>query len=485
MRPTIAFPTTPRPTTPQGSMARPTVVIIGGGFAGLGTAWSLRRSLGHEVEIVVLEARARLGGRVHSLPFGGEAGCEPPFFHHGPLLDMAEALGLAVHSYQGSKLDIGYLIDGRLVPSADWPDFARTRFPAPYDRMSPFRAWFPLASRYRAPSGWADDPLAALSRVDPALCTMSVADLLDREGFPAALVPFVSSLFHVFESPRRISALSALMRGWSARPNGTFYYLDGTLDRLIQAAAEIPDTLHLDRRVTSVHMTPDGRHRVADHHGQAWLADHVVFAIPAWNALQIDIRPGWPLPLRNALDACDYGPVIKVFARAGRDPLGDDRPPVLLADRGFNGCFPVYDLQTRQTPTSGPDRWGVEIVFVGDRARGLVARAVRGHSIADEAIATLAAAHPSLGSSLQPAHTAVWRASTGPGALPYFRPSAQIPSFFAALQRWDHGRHLVGDHTEARYAGWDGAIASGLRAARAITESLAGRPTRRPVATTT
>lgn len=481
MRSTTAFPTTTRPHSTHGSATRPRVVIIGAGLAGLGTAWGLRRSLGHAVDIVVLEARARLGGRVHSLPFGGEAGCEPPFFHRGPLLHMAEALGLAVHSYQGSKLDIGYLVDGRLIPSADWLGFAQTRFPAPFDRMSPFRAWFPIASRYPAPSGWADDPVAALARVDPELSTMSVADLLDREGFPAALAPFVSSLFHVFENPRRISALSALMRGWTARPNGTFYYLDGTLDRVTQAAAEIPDALHLNRRVTSVRMTPDGYHRVEDHRGRAWLADHVVFAIPAWHALQIDVRPGWPPQLRSALDACDYGPVIKVFARVDR-PV--DLPRVLLADRGFNGCFPVYDPQTRHSPTSGPDRWGVEIVFVGDRARGLATRAVRGHSIADEAIATLAAAHPSLASRLQGAHTAVWRASTGPGALPYFRPSAQIPSFLGALQRWDHGRHLVGDHTEARYAGWDGAVASGLRAARSITASLAGRPSPRRVVAT-
>lgn len=44
------------------------VTIVGGGLSGLASAWQLSR---HGVPCVVLEARARLGGRVRTVPLGG------------------------------------------------------------------------------------------------------------------------------------------------------------------------------------------------------------------------------------------------------------------------------------------------------------------------------------------------------------------------------------------------------------------------------
>jgi monoamine oxidase len=43
-------------------------IVVGAGFAGLGAADELHRA---GVEVTVLEARDRVGGRVWSVPFGG------------------------------------------------------------------------------------------------------------------------------------------------------------------------------------------------------------------------------------------------------------------------------------------------------------------------------------------------------------------------------------------------------------------------------
>ena len=68
------------------------------------------------------------------------------------------------------------------------------------------------------------------------------------------------------------------------------------------------------------------------------------------------------------------------------------------------------------------------------------------------------------------------------GALPYFSPRADIPQLLATMQRPSHRRYLAGDYTEARYAGWDGAVASGRRAAGQIVQQLQQSLQRRRIA---
>jgi monoamine oxidase len=50
--------------------ARPHVIVIGAGLAGLAAARTLRK---HNIEVTILEARPRIGGGLHSAFF--------PFFH--------------------------------------------------------------------------------------------------------------------------------------------------------------------------------------------------------------------------------------------------------------------------------------------------------------------------------------------------------------------------------------------------------------------
>ena len=52
---------------PPSRQQRPRVVIIGGGISGLTAAWKLKQSLGEEVDIKVVEADYRLGGRIFTI----------------------------------------------------------------------------------------------------------------------------------------------------------------------------------------------------------------------------------------------------------------------------------------------------------------------------------------------------------------------------------------------------------------------------------
>src|ERR1041385_4236881 len=73
------------------------VPIIGGGIAGLGAATALLRA---KCPVTLLEAKTRLGGRIHTVRDGAlpiELGAEFIHGHSPSLLSAIEAAGLSTH----------------------------------------------------------------------------------------------------------------------------------------------------------------------------------------------------------------------------------------------------------------------------------------------------------------------------------------------------------------------------------------------------
>jgi monoamine oxidase len=77
-------------------VSRPRVIVVGAGLSGLATAYRLDRA---GVEVLVLEARERVGGRAWRVPVGDvefDAGCEALDREHEALLRLAEEAGVDV-----------------------------------------------------------------------------------------------------------------------------------------------------------------------------------------------------------------------------------------------------------------------------------------------------------------------------------------------------------------------------------------------------
>jgi monoamine oxidase len=96
------------------------VIIIGAGFAGLTAAWLLRKQ---GVQVFVLEARNRIGGRVHSFKPDGangqviELGAEWVGNSHTSLISMCKEFGLELFNNQ---FDTHLTLQGAYSKAGEW-----------------------------------------------------------------------------------------------------------------------------------------------------------------------------------------------------------------------------------------------------------------------------------------------------------------------------------------------------------------------------
>jgi polyamine oxidase len=96
-----------------GAHRRVDVIVIGGGIAGLACA----RALGRQGrQVLILEARPRLGGRIHSAPFhGGPVDLGASWIHgrkRNPIVQLAEQAGVRLVRTDYESLEL-YDLDGR------------------------------------------------------------------------------------------------------------------------------------------------------------------------------------------------------------------------------------------------------------------------------------------------------------------------------------------------------------------------------------
>lgn len=327
------------------------VAVVGGGIAGLAAAHELADL--PDVEVTVLEASGRLGGKVRTEPFAGvDLDTAPDAFlaRRPEAITLCEELGLADE-----------LVAPATTSAMVWTRGRLRRLPAGLVLGVPTRMGALARSRVLSPVGLvraavepllpgrpldADEAVGALARrrlgveaaerlIDPLLGGINAGDTT-RLSLDAVAPQLAAAA-------RRSASLVRGCRGLAppAHRNGAappvFLTLPGGLGRLVGALEarlhEAGVTLCVDQAVHSLERRPDGRFRLGTGPGEGpdsgeVMADAVVLAVPAYVAAPL--LAGSVPDAAAALAAVDHATVALVALAYERAAV-----PVPLDGSGF------------------------------------------------------------------------------------------------------------------------------------------------------
>ena len=435
------------------------VVVVGGGVAGLTCAWKLRRA-GHEVE--VLEREAEAGGRMRSEHHSGfrvDRGAQFVASAYRNLHATAEALGLRHRLRRVPDAKTAVLRDGGLHPAdVDRPlALLRTGLLSSTAKRRLLRLPLELLRRRQVLDPWRPERAAALDSRDLA---DGLRRLVGEEALEWLLAPAFSSTFD--SDPESLSEAFALLAtrlvagGFELQ---TFDDGPGLLTRTLAEAVPV----RTGCEVTSVETEPQGarvRYRTQGRERRV-VADAAVVALPG--SLVAGVCPKLTPEERGFFESVRYarGMIVHLLLDAPPPPLGDLFGVAFPRREGID----LYGLAVDHgKPGAAPGGGGLVNVALTEAA------ADRLRDASDDAVAQHALD--------ELAKTPVGRLA--PVASIVHRWDAMLPQFFAGYlprlarfgARIDRsprlafaGDYLLGPYTEM-------AVTSGMRAATEVARSL-------------
>ncbi|MGB3894464.1 MAG: NAD(P)/FAD-dependent oxidoreductase [Mycolicibacter sinensis] len=280
------------------------VVVVGAGLAGLTAAVEL---VAAGAEVTVLEARDRVGGRVHGVPVAdtavADAGAAYLGVRHTELLALLRKhrLGLVPTGMAGDSTFLMY--DHRTTSANRMPPLRGVALGKLFDRLEE------LVDQVEAEAPWRSPRAEYLDGI-------TAGGWMDDQG----VHPDARTFFPLFIGEMMAadpSAISALHMAFYLRSGGGIRYLnafeggaqqwriDGGAHRLCAALSQrLGQRVLLGHPVYGIDQNAGGAVvrcvSAADRTRQDYPADRVVVAVPPLLAQRIEFRPGLPTPRATA-----------------------------------------------------------------------------------------------------------------------------------------------------------------------------------------
>lgn len=443
-------------------MPRPHVIVAGAGLAGLAAARELEAS---GARVTIVEARDRVGGRVHTIRAGfrhrqhGEAGADLIEGEQEPVRELAAAVGLK----PARILRQGFGYYG--------PDGRGNR------RVQHGPTAFVEAKKLLRRE--VDDYRRTGERWDSAvgrtLVAQSVAGWLERAGADRRIASGLRGLRNFFLADPEDLSLIALIETFasgSTPGKSDLYRIPGGNDRLPRAiAARLRGKVLLEARVRQVWQGTQGVRVTIDEGGRRHElpADYCIVALPATMVRDVEFEPALPEDQARAFASLKYGAATRIllqfdapfWRRAGRPrAFGTDLDVGAVWDgsEGQRGRAAILTLLA-----GGRASREIRTVLDEEGMPGIIDR-----------LRWLGLPAPLLAH-----HVVSWEDDPlVRGGYAYFD-----PSFDPYLQPWlarPAGRVLfAGEHTSTKWQGYmSGAVESGQRAAvevRALEDQSGAR----------
>ena len=439
------------------------VIIVGAGWSGLSAALVLQDE---GLDVLVLEGRNRVGGRVYSIdsvPDNPEDGANAIV---GPR-PVAVARRFGVELIDRSKRPPptsggrSLVLNGKVVSPSEWPDSPQNPFPKDSREKMPWAYVSPIVS--------ANNPLKALGDwVDPAHASydISVHSFLEKQGVGDRSIQLAVDTNCLYgTSAHDASALMPLRNGvWFQNLEGINFVGKGGNQRVPEGVARnLKRQVALRKAVSGIRSEADGVD-VYCSDGSQYRARFVICSVPVTVLRNLRIEPVLTGIQEQAVKAMDYTLSSQVHLTAKRPFWEEDGIPPSMWTDGPAGMV------------SASRNEAGEITSLAARASGFMARYLDrlGPEGAKAAVTKyIEEVRPAAKGQLTALHFHSWEQDrfAGGGNYMIWGPG-EVTAFHGKL--WArHGRiSFCGQYTSLLDRGQEGAMASGERAASEVIERL-------------
>lgn len=443
------------------------IIVIGAGLAGLAAAWELREA-GHEV--IILEARDRPGGRVSTLReefaegLYAEEGAAAFSNSYTAALKFIDLYKLEKQPYSFPELPITYHLNGQRLDVA-----AGETVKWPYELTPAEQALGPfgivqkyiidtLPQEIREPDNWNREPLLQLDHT-------SLEAYLRQQGASEGAIKLVKNTQWFAAVPGETSGLSMAVSDFGLFMGDAPFLLKGGNDHLPrEMAKDLKEIIRYEQPVRSIEDN-NNEIKITSEKGETFTAEKLIVTLPLKVLQKVVFSPTLSREKQEAIGEVAVLDAARVFLKL-KQPVWrrEDLSGLTFTD------LPIMQLNAYENlkdPESGPAL--LESYLAGQAAKDIQGKT--GEEIVEMVLSHAEGIHPGLRENLTGTYIKNW--STDPFSLggPSWPAPGSVTAHLQNLQKPQGNIHFAGEHTSILRSTMEGAIRSGMRAAREIHES--------------